>query len=89
MIPGIKDCVSIEKDGKKVQVQKRLLMFNLKDAHEEFMKKHPEAKIGLTKFSALRPRQCILADKSGTHNVCTCKIHKNNKLKLFGVKQEL
>lgn len=89
MMPGMKDFVSIVKDGQKCQVQKKLLLFNLEDVYKQFKETHPNAKIGLTKFRKLRPPQCILAGQSGTHNVCVCKTHQNIKLKLSGVKQAL
>lgn len=39
-------------------------------------------------FTKLRPKQCILANKNGCHNVCVCKIHQNVKLKFQGLKSE-
>lgn len=89
VMPGMKDCISVVKDGQKIRVQKRLLLFNMKDLHEQYQEKFPEANIGLTKFQKLKPPECIAAGQSGTHNVCVCKIHQNIRLKLFGLKKEL
>lgn len=89
VMPGMKDYISIVKDGKRSQKQKRLLLFNLIDLHKQFNEKFPEMPICLAKFRQLRPQECILAGKSGTHNVCVCKIHQNMKLKIRGLMQEL
>ena len=42
--------------------------------------------LGFTKFSLLRPKECILADGNGTHTVCVCKIHKNVQLLINSLK---
>lgn len=89
VMPGMKDYVSVMEDGKKVQKQKRLLLYNIHELHKKFTEVFPDEKIGLTKFQKLRPRECISAGKSGTHNVCVCKIHQNIKLQLNGFKNEL
>ncbi|CAH0553075.1 unnamed protein product [Brassicogethes aeneus] len=89
MMSGIKDCVTVIKNGAKIKKQKRLLLFNTDDIHKHFQEAFPDEKIGLTKFRALRPTECISAGQSGTHNVCVCKIHQNVKLQLNGLKNEL
>ena len=89
VMPGAKDCISVYKDGKRYQEQKHLLLNNLSELHKQFLTNHPQHKISLSKFKKLRPRQCIMADKKGTHNVCVCKIHENVRLKVQGLKQEL
>ena len=45
-----------------------------------FKLKHPEIKLGFSKFCSLRPKWCILAGTAGTHSVCVCVIHQNMKL---------
>lgn len=89
VMPGIKDYVTVLENGKKIQKQKRLLLFNIHDLYKKFKETYPDEKIGQTKFQTLRPRECISAGKSGTHNVCVCKIHQNVKLQLHGLKNEL
>ena len=89
MMPGAKDYKSIVKDGKRYQEQKRLLLYNLAELHKKFIESYPELKISVSKFTKLRPAQCILADKNGTLNVCSCKTHENVKLKVEGLKQKL
>lgn len=45
-----------------------------------FTNENPTIKIGFTKFTQLRPKDCILAGPTGTHNVCVCMIHENVRL---------
>ena len=79
-MPGMKDFVSIFLDGRKQHVQKHLVLCNLKEAYEVFKADHQGIKISFSKFSELRPRQCVLAGSSGTHSVCVCTTHQNLKL---------
>lgn len=88
-MPGKKDYISISKNGKRYQEQKRLLLYNLSELHAKFNETYPEIKISLSTFGQHRPRECILAGQSGTHNVCVCKIHENMRLKFVAIKQEL
>ena len=80
MMPGRKDFVSVRQEAGRVQVQKRLVLTNLKEAYLLFKDKFPGHKLGFSKFAALRPKHCILAGASGTHTVCVCAIHQNVKL---------
>lgn len=85
MLPGKKDNISIKsKDGSRAYVQKRLVLSNLKELYQHFKEKHPNCKVGFSKFAELRPKQCILAGGSGTHTVCVCTYHENVKLMLDG-----
>ncbi|XP_076806681.1 uncharacterized protein LOC143450136 [Clavelina lepadiformis] len=70
MCPGMKDSVSVRnKDGEKVQHQKRLVLSNLKELHSSWKETYPEKKIG---FSSLRPKWCVLAGSSGTAALQDC-----------------
>lgn len=89
IMPGKKDCVSFKVKGVKFQEQKRLVLCNLNELYSEFKKKHPECKIGRSKFCELRPKWCVLAGASGTHNVCVCIYHQNVKLMIEGAKLEV
>lgn len=84
IMPGKKDFVSVKVDGKRIQMQKRLLLINLKELYELFQETHPEAKCSFSKFASLRPKHCVLAGASGTHSVCVCTIHENVKLMIEG-----
>ena len=83
-MPGMKDCRSVYKNGKKLKVQKHLVLCNLKEAHVAFKEKYNDIKISFSKFAALRPGNCILAEASRTHTVCVCETHQNVKLMLEG-----
>ena len=85
-MPGKKDFISVRQGEKRVHVQKRLVLSNLKEAYSEFKDKFPDVKVGFSKFAELRPRHCVLAGASGTHSVCVCTIHQNVKLMVQGVK---
>lgn len=81
MMPGKKDYVSL---GHGQNMQKRLILCNLRELYTEFKKKHPETakKVGKPTFISLRPKWCVLAGSAGTHNVCVCETHQNAKLLL-------
>lgn len=85
MMPGKKDFISV-RDGNGVRkyVQKKLLLFDMKELHHQFQREHPEIHIGLTSFKLLRPKHCISAGSSGTHTVCVCAFHQNIKLMIKG-----
>ena len=85
-MPGKKDFVSIREGEKRIHVQKRLVLSNLKEVYSEFKDKYPNEKVGFSKFAELRPRNCILAGASGTHSVCVCTIHQNVKLMIQALK---
>ncbi|CAH0550784.1 unnamed protein product [Brassicogethes aeneus] len=79
--PGAKEYVSVKDEtGNRVHMQKRLLLFNLKEIYTLFKERNPSAKIGFSKFAEMRPKWCILAGASGTHTVCVCIYHQNLKL---------
>ncbi|KAF2879040.1 hypothetical protein ILUMI_27134 [Ignelater luminosus] len=85
IMPGKKDFVSVKlDDGKRVHLQKQLLMCNIDELYQQFKSEYPDTKVGLTKFFTLRPKQCIFAGDSGTHVVCVCIYHQNVKLMLNG-----
>lgn len=84
-LPGCKDYVSITENGVKVKKTKRLLLGNLREVYALFKEKHEGITIGISKFCELRPKNVVLADASGSHNVCVCKIHQNTKLMLHAI----
>ena len=84
-MPGKKDCVAMNVNGKKVMVQKRLILCNLKECYQKF-KEDSAVNIGFSKFSSLHPKNVVLPGGSGTHAVCVCAIHQNVKLMLDGSK---
>lgn len=85
-LPGIKDYISVKENGWKVKKTKRLLLGNLREVYSLFKERHEDVKIGLSKFCQLRPQNVILANASGSHNVCVCTKHQNVKLMLHALK---
>jgi hypothetical protein len=80
-LPGLNDCISVrDVNGNRVQKQKLLVLCSLSEAYKAFLEKYPSDNIGFSKFAELRPKECILAGKAGTHNECVCIIHQNNNL---------
>lgn len=84
-MPGYKDFVSVVENGTKVRKNKRLLLGNLREMYASFKERHDTTKIGISKFCQLRPRNIILANASGSHNVCVCTKHQNVKLMIDGI----
>ena len=77
--PGRKDFVVRWQNGKKEHLQKRHLLFSLKEAHAIFLKENPLLKIGLSKFSSLRPSNVFLSSNM-PGNIYMCQYHENIKL---------
>jgi len=81
-LPGQRDCVSIRRG---VHEQKRLLLSNLAELYEAFIRDHEGVKIGITNFCSLKPKWCVSAGQAGTHQQCVCQTHQNIKLILFAL----
>ena len=61
VMPGRKDFISVlGADGVRQHMQKRLLLCNLKEAYNEWKNRHPDLKVGFSKFASLRPEQVAL-----------------------------
>lgn len=56
IMPGMRDCISYNNNMEKIKVQRRLMLFNLKEVYAMFKDKYPEDKIGFSKFATLRPK---------------------------------
>ena len=50
---------------------------NLQELYTAFKEKHSNVNIGFSKFCALKPKWCVLADSKMTHSVCVCSAHQN------------
>ena len=78
MCPGKKDFVSVKNsEGKRVHVQKRLLLANLRELYLHYKEKSSGEHVGFSKFCELRPRWCITVGAKGMHSVCVCEYHQN------------
>ena len=76
---GRKEFVITREGGKKRHLQKRHLLYSLKEVHALFLKENASIKIGLSKFCSLRPVN-VLVSSSTPGNVCCCQYHENIKL---------
>lgn len=85
-MPGMKD-VFIVKDelGNRQELRKRLLLGTLRELYASFKERHPELKVGFSKFCVLKPRECVYVRSCGTHTVCVCTCHQNAKLSILGI----
>lgn len=77
--PGRTDCMVVRENGKKVTKQKKYLLCTVMETYQAFKHLHPDAKIGKSKFSELRPSH-ILCIGERPHNVCVCALHENVNL---------
>lgn len=79
-LPGKKDVISVKRDGVKVKVAKRLLMFNLKETHQAYLKEHEGlGSVGISTFCNLRPKEVSLVS-SKSQTVCCCPYCENIQL---------
>ncbi|KAJ8666886.1 hypothetical protein QAD02_008548 [Eretmocerus hayati] len=86
IMPGMSDtkCVK-DSDGQKQYLQKRLILFNLRELYPKFKVELPDLKIGISQFAEFRPPNCVFAGTSLTHVACVCVYHQNIKLMLEGL----
>ncbi|GAB1865911.1 hypothetical protein CAJAP_06990 [Camponotus japonicus] len=85
---AVKDVISVKTDDKRILMQKRLLLLDLKGLFSKYIDENDKNRVSFSKFAQLRPKNCILAGASGTHSVCVCTIHQNCKLMLDSVNVE-
>ena len=57
-----------------------MLLFRVDELHEQFLKDNPNNVVSISKFYQLKPREVILTNANGIHNVCVCIIHNNVEL---------
>lgn len=84
-LPGKCDNITLKVNGEKQIVQKRLLMQPLKFLHDMYREEHPLNDIGFTKFTLLRPRECVFPTSARTFSQCLCLIHTNPCLLLESI----
>lgn len=88
---GIIECISVKKPGESSEkIQKRLVLYDLKDLYKNWIEKTQSKVIPcFAFFVSLKPTECLTAGKPGTHNICVCAAHQNFKLKLASVRSDL
>lgn len=86
--PGMREYQTYKENGERLRLQRRLVLMNLHEAYMLFKSKHPNDKIGFSKFAALRPPECVLANSAhGIHTTCVCLYHQNAKLIVHGLQK--
>jgi len=83
--PGRKDVITTVVDGKKQKAAKRMLMYNLKEAHHIYQEENNENTVGLSKFCSLRPTEVYLVS-STSQVACCCPYCENIKLLFHSLK---
>ena len=73
---GRKDYVITRSKSKKVFVQKRYLLYSLRETFALFKNDNPSTLVGLSKFSSLRPTNVKLLSET-PKNTCLCLYHEN------------
>ena len=59
-----------------------MILKGLRELYCEFKQQNADTKLGFSKLCTLRPKWCVSAGASGTHNVCVCTMHQNTILLL-------
>ena len=80
-----------DENGRKIQVQKKLLIFTVHDLYLRFLDEYKgdEDVPSFSYFVTLKPDECIHAGDPGSHTICVCEQHENIKLKLYAVSRKL
>ena len=60
LMPGKKDFVSIKFEHGQTQVQKQLILCNVREIYQLFKEKYPHKQSGFSKFAELHPKHCVL-----------------------------
>jgi len=79
--PGMRDEITVWKDGKKEKMRKYFLTMFLREAYAVFQEMHPDINISFSKFCSLRPQNVLLLKDTPTDQ-CRCRLHENFRLKL-------
>ena len=78
VIPGERNAIMAKDiNGEKRRISKRLIYTSLKELFAEFVAINPDMKIGITKFSQLRPKYSAWLGPNGHHVTCVCVLHEN------------
>ena len=86
--PGLKDEMTVWKDGMKNKLRRYYLELTIKEAHALFKEKHPQVKIGRSKFAELKPVNVLHMNKA-PNDQCKCVTHENYRLLLKPLKVEI
>ena len=66
IFPGKKDFVSVtDENGARTHVQKRLILWNLKEIYEMYKGEETNQRMWFSTFACLRPKHCVLLGGRG------------------------
>lgn len=85
IMAGKKQFKTVIVGNERISVQKRLLLFDLRELYASYKQLHPNDKVGFSTFCKLRPENIILPGANGTHSVCVCTKHENIKMMLDAI----
>ncbi|CAF0905978.1 unnamed protein product [Adineta steineri] len=84
-MPGKRDTIVVRENGTKSTHQKRILLYNIREAHQLFLSEYctsiSDPVIARTSFAELRPGY-VLIKALMSHRVCVCAYHENVNLLL-------
>ncbi|CAF1567393.1 unnamed protein product [Rotaria magnacalcarata] len=89
-MPGKRDCIIVENDGKKITLQKRILLYSIRETYQLFIgdKNDPNINLSKTSFSDLRPLN-ILVQSHMSHRSCLCVYHESINLLLKALSKQI
>jgi hypothetical protein len=90
-MPGKRDCITVDDDnGQRITLQKRILLFSIREAYQLFLaeNKHANVSLSATSFSELRPIH-VLVQSSMSHRNCLCSYHENVNLLLKSLSKHI
>ena len=87
-MPGLKDEMTVWKNGKKQRLRKHYLTMFLREAYAVFREIHPSMTIGFSTFCRLRTANVLLL-KNTPKDQCKCKTHENFRMKLKALDSKL
>ena len=74
--PGKRDTITSEENGNKNKLQKRYLLYSLRETYQLFLKGNQDITLGRSTFQDLRPLN-VFYKSLIPHNVCICLYHEN------------
>jgi hypothetical protein len=74
--PCKRDTITTKENGLKLKLQRRYLLYSLRELYEIVIQQNPEIKISLSSFQDLRPSY-VLYKSSIPHDVYVCIYHEN------------
>ncbi len=86
--PGKKDTIMIKENDLKKTLQKRYLLYSLRELHQLFIQENPNITISRSSFQDLRPSN-VLYKSSTPQNVYVCVYHENISLLLKALDEQI